>query len=208
LQQDNDLIRTWPAVRKLHIFNWLGLLAVLASGYWTVITYRDGRASELAQQMENHKKDAEARTKDQNSFVFQRQATLYFDAARSAATIANAIDPTSGQDRVVDAKTLQAERKRFEQLYWGELVVVEDRRVELAMIAFRKCLQKNGQNCDPVSVNQFLRNIDPELIKRLGPPGLLNFALELSACTRSALEKDRQIEFGDLESPLTVCPYD
>jgi hypothetical protein len=195
--------RTWDVV-----FKWLGLLAVLISGYWTVITYRDSRASELAQQLENHRKDAEARTKDQNSFIFQRQATLYFDAARSAATIANGIDPFPHDSKVVDAKTLRAERLRFEQLFWGELVVVEDRRVEMAMIAFRECLQRDGLNCNPVIVNQFGRNIDPDVVKRLGDPVLVNFALELAACTRSALEKDRQIAFGALEDSLTVCPYD
>jgi hypothetical protein len=101
-----------------------------------------------------------------------------------------------------------AERLRFEQLFWGELVVVEDRRVEMATLAFRACLQKDGRTRNPVTVNQFGRSIGPDVAKKLGDPVLVNFVLELAACTRSALEKDRQIVFGALEDSLTVRPYD
>src|ERR1700675_2171641 len=96
----DDTHRTWDIV-----FKWFGLVAVLASAWWTIHTYN------------------EARTKDQNAVIFQRQAALYFDAAQAAATIATALDPDSDDTTVIDPKTLKTERERFEQLYWGELVI-------------------------------------------------------------------------------------
>jgi len=178
------------------IFKWFGLVAVLASAGWTVHSYRESRASELEQRKYAQGKDEEARTKDQNSFIFQRQAMLYLDATRAAAAIATS----------ADRQTLHEMGERFKQLYWGELVVVEDRRVELAMIAFGLCWAKDGKDCKRITQNQFGKPIDPAQIK--AEPLLRNFALELAACTRSALKKDRGIVFGEVSAANTTCPYD
>jgi hypothetical protein len=198
-----DTHRTWDIV-----FKWFGLVAVLASAYWTVHSYNQSRASELVQQQYTQKQDEQARTKDLNAFIFQHQATLYFDAARSAATLADALDPYSDNRTAIDAKTLKAERERFDQLYWGELVVVEDRRVEMAMIAFRECMLLDGKKCESPTKDQYSKDIDPAVLKKAGSPLLVNLALQLAACTRSALQKDREISFGAVEPANTVCPYD
>jgi hypothetical protein len=62
------------------IFKWLGLVAVLASAWWTVHSYNQSRALELLQQKYTQQKDEEARTKDQNSFVFQRSSPYLWNA--------------------------------------------------------------------------------------------------------------------------------
>jgi hypothetical protein len=170
------------------VFKWLGLLGVLGGAAWTVHTY------------------LESRTKDQNSFIFERQAVLYLDATRAAATIATAFDPDVEVSKAVDAKTLQTERERFEQLYLGELVSVEDRRVELAMIAFRECLLRGGKNCIRTNLDQFEKPMPKETVDRLGPADLHHFSLDLAACVRSALQEDRKIQFGEAKSPDTFCP--
>jgi hypothetical protein len=167
---NEDAHRTWDI-----IFKWLGLVGILGSAWWTVHTYR------------------ESRTKDQNSFIFQHQATLYFDAARTAATLATS----------KDGKELRDATARFEQLYWGELVVVEDRRTELAMIAFRDCL--TGTNCKRRSRNQYDKTLDSEIKIESDLPDL---SLDLGACVRSALKKDRDIVFGEVTPVKTFCPYD
>ena len=191
------------------IFKWFGLVGVLAGGWWTVYTYRHSRDSELEQQKYTQKKDEEARTKEQNSFIFQHQANLYFEAARTAATLATALDPASDDRRAMGSSTLAKDRERFEQLYWGELVVVEDRRVEMAMVAFRSCLQNHGKKCERPQVNQHGQPIDPTLLKKVGEEATLSrLALELAACTRSALQEDRKIQFGAVQVALSVCPYD
>jgi hypothetical protein len=112
-------------------------VAVLASAWWTVHSYNQSRALELVQQKYTQQKDEEARTKDQNSFVFQHQATLYFETARAAATIATALDPKAVDRNTITANALKDARGRFAQLYWGELVIVEDRRVDLRRLRFK-----------------------------------------------------------------------
>jgi len=190
------------------VFKWLGLVSVLASAAWTVHSYNQSRALELEQQKYTQQKDEEARTKDQNSFVFQHQATLYFDTARAAATIATALDPNALDRKTVTAKALIDARERFAQLYWGELVIVEDRRVELAMITFQRCLLKNGKNCARADVDEYGKRLEPEKLNAGGDANLQNLSLEIGACVRTALQEGRKIQFGQVKSAITACPYD
>jgi len=193
------------------IFKWFGLVSVLASASWTVHSYRQSRASELEQQKYTQQKDAEARTKDQNSFVFQHQATMYFELVQATATIASALDPNALDAGSIEPKTLKDARERFAQLFWGELVPIEDRRVELATIAFQRCLLIKGIGCERVDVTQHNK---PIITTNLDDPNLQNFSLEIGACVRSALEEERGIKFSLVDSPLkvktaiTACPYD
>jgi hypothetical protein len=197
-----DTHRTWDI-----IFKWLGLVAVLASAWWTVHSYRQARASELQQQIYTQQKDEEARTKDQNSLIFQHQATLYFDTARSAATIATATDPNALDRNAIDPNKLKEARERFAELFWGELAMIEDRRVELATISFQQCLLKNGVKCARAPVPKEESNGDIAQRDIDIEPTLRNLSLEIGACTRSALQEGRNIQFGQLKSAITECPY-
>ncbi|SFH65521.1 hypothetical protein [Albimonas pacifica] len=58
----------------------------------------------------------------------ERQMTLCFEASRLAAQLA------TSPDAAARAKA----GARFEELYWGELAIVEDAPVEQAMVAFRR----------------------------------------------------------------------
>lgn len=195
--------RKWDVVIK-----WLGVIGVLLGGGWTIYTYHNQQKELQAQQRAAHEADASARRKELNSFVFQQQTTLYLDAARAASTLATALDPQSDLPTSITHQKLEEERQRFEQLYWGDLVVVEDRRVEIAMVTFRECLIKNGKNCKRGNENQNGQPISKAVSIKLDDPGLLNFSLELSACIRSALQEDREIQFGAKKDALTICPYD
>jgi hypothetical protein len=188
------------------IFKWFSLFAVLASGWWTVYKYREDRFIESAQRQEQRKRDDEARAKDQNSYVFQHQATLYFDTARAAATLATALDPNASDRNAIDANTLKDARIRFAQLYWGELVITEDRRVELAVIAFQRCLLKKGVRCERVEENQYRQPIDTKKLAAETAATLQTLSLEIGACMRTALQ-DRDIQFGNVKSAITLCPY-
>jgi hypothetical protein len=206
------------------VFKWISLLVVIAGAGWTLYTYRidraedaDKRQRERALDLDSRTEEIRAHTKDQNAFIFQRQASLYFEAAQSAATLATALDPASRHKQSISLKTLKDRGERFQQLYSSELVVVEDRRVEMAMVAFRHCLDDKGRDCTRPSVNQDAKLIDPQVIARLGKAGLLNLSLELAACMRSALQEDRGIDLGDLKYGdverdarriSSVCPYD
>ena len=180
------------------IFKWFGLVAVLASAWWTVYKYRQDRMVDLDHQKRSAEDLENARKNELNSYIFQNQAKLYFDATRAAATLATSRDP----------KELKDARGRFNQLYYGELVVVEDRRVELAMIVFGNCINGNGRDCVRSNTDKNDNPVLPEKLARYGPPTLRNLSLELAACMRSALQDDRDIQFGTKEFGTTTCPYD
>jgi hypothetical protein len=200
---DENTKRMWDV-----IFKWIGLFGVLASAWWTVHTYRADKLSESEKlataRIDELKKSDMARTNEQNSFIFQQQATLLLDAPRAASALATSKDP----------KSLQDARQRFNQLYWGELVVVEDRRVELAMIAFQRCLllkdKKKTASCAGVrpDQNQHKKPIDIQQLDVDVQPTLENLSLEIGACARTALIEGRKVTFGQVEPAITTCPYD
>lgn len=172
------------------ILKWFGLVSVLGGAVWTIVTYFDGR------------------TKERNGYIFERQADLYLEATRASATIALGFGPSPDEKNEIDEKTLRQAEERFEQLYYGDLVVVEDRRVEVAMVAFRDCWQSGGKNCERYKLNQFDKPIKQKVLDDLPEPNLKSLAIELAACTRSALQQDREISFGQVRSAETICPYD
>ena len=174
---------------------------------WTIYTYQDTKRDELEQQKYSQKKDEQMRTKEQNEAVFNDQASIYLDVSQAAATLALAVDPDSDDAKAIESGTVKKARQEFEQFYWGKMVVVEDRRVEIAMVKFRECLLAKGKNCERGDEDQHGNPIREEVIGKLDDPTLLDLSLELSACMRSALEH-RKIEFGAVEQALTFCPYD
>jgi hypothetical protein len=189
---DNNAHNRWDIV-----FKWIGLLTAVVAGIFTYYKFRVDRAVDLEHLQQSVNRDEKARKDELNSFIFQRQSGLYFDAARSAATIATS----------KDVKRLKDAHDRFEELYWGELVVVEDRRVELSMISFYHCYKES--NCERVDTNQFDKHLDAAVLKKqYGEPTLENLSLELAACIRSALQDDRGIQFGNRRDARTSCPYD
>jgi hypothetical protein len=171
---DEYKYKRWGIILKV-----AGLVGVILSGLWAVHTY------------------SEDKTKEQNSFIFQHQATAYWDVSRVAASLAASRDE----------KTKKEAEERFLQLFYGELAGVEDRRVELATIAFDKCWESKGGKCEREPVDQHDKKINLArlLVKK---PTIETLALEIGACTRSALEETRKVQFGKMEPVSTSCPYD
>ena len=66
----------------------------------------------------------------------ERQLKLYTEATQAAATLA-----TSKNRQELDAAT-----KKFWSLYWGELALVEDKRVEAAMVQFGRALDTGSSD--------------------------------------------------------------
>jgi len=69
----------------------------------------------VAAEKEYPRKRREARIKEQNAFILQRQTALYFDASKVAATLGSAIAPNSYY-RSISQKAMQEVMVRFEQL--------------------------------------------------------------------------------------------
>jgi hypothetical protein len=75
---DEGTHRLWDIIIKV-----VGLIALMSSGAWTYYTYRPDRRSDLEHQRQQFNRDEETRKRELNSFIFQRQSQLYFDAFNS-----------------------------------------------------------------------------------------------------------------------------
>ena len=115
----------------------LGAVAVLFGIILPVVQYTStlereqaDRKARQGQEEEQKKKEIEAALREARRPFLERQQELYFEATIVAAKLATLEDSTERR----------AARNRFEQLYWGELSVVEDKLVEAAMVEFRQTL--------------------------------------------------------------------
>jgi hypothetical protein len=59
--------------------------------------------------------------------LFEKKLALYVEITQATSTIATSFDEAR----------IRAATSKFEELYWGELVLVEDGAVESAMVSFR-----------------------------------------------------------------------
>lgn len=112
---------------------WLKVLPALGAigvFFWGVYTYKDTTALQLARDEREADKIQETRRVEATRPYLETQLKLYTEATKTAATIATSDNP----DEVAKAK------KRFFELYYGELALVERDRVANAMIAFKKAL--------------------------------------------------------------------
>jgi hypothetical protein len=104
-----------------------------------------GLALGVANYLSTLRKDAETRNLEARKQFLTRQLELYTDATRTAAKLAN-LD-TSSSDR-------PAVERRFWELYWGELSMVESREVEGAMKRMGDCLGGNCGGCPASDLRQ------------------------------------------------------
>jgi hypothetical protein len=89
------------------------------------------------------RKDADSRNLEARKQYLTTQFTLYTDATRAAARLAAFDrDPNAGPSADRAAAT-----RRFWELYWGELSMVENPEVEAAMVQMGNCLNGNCSGC-------------------------------------------------------------
>ena len=103
------------------------LLAV-AAFFWGIYEYKDTAKQKLLAQKNDAERTAETRRIEATRPYLDKQLELYTEATKVTATIATS----------ADIKEIEKATKRFEELYWGELALVERSDVASAMISFRK----------------------------------------------------------------------
>jgi hypothetical protein len=118
----------------LKVFALAGALVSFAVG---VYQWRDKSVRELAQAKTEADRLAASRKIEATKPFLERQLTLYTQASQVAATLATTPDPQERSKMI----------KRFWELYWGELALVENREVEGAMKAL-------GANAPPADLQQ------------------------------------------------------
>jgi hypothetical protein len=118
-----------------------GVVVTLGGFLWGIWTYVDTSKQQLAREQKESAREIEARRIEDarqaqtrrieaTKPYLERQLTLYTQASQVTSTLA------ISDDEQEKAKM----RKRFWQLYWGELALVEDKAVERAMVAYGQCL--------------------------------------------------------------------
>lgn len=106
----------------------VGVGGAIASFLWGVWVWKDKSKKELAQQRVEAQRFADNRRIEATKPFLERQLRLYTEASEVAACIA------AGPNVIIDHTEIQTAKKRFWQLYYGELALVENVEVEEAMV--------------------------------------------------------------------------
>ena len=116
----------------------------------------------------------------------ERQLELYFEAAAIASKIATS---SEGADE-------ESAKRRFRELYWGELAVVEDAGVQNAMVEFGRILSKSDKSACLGEEQIAQRATEPtEAVVKVC---LLRGALDLAHAARKSLEESWKVGLLDL----------
>jgi hypothetical protein len=105
------------------------LLAV-AAFVWGIYTYRENARQQLAREETEAKRAADTRRIEVTRPYLDKQLALYTEATKVTVTIATS----------ADGKEIEKATRRFWELYWGELSLVEHGGVEAAMVRFGDAL--------------------------------------------------------------------
>ncbi|MBO4226635.1 hypothetical protein [Bradyrhizobium neotropicale] len=106
-------------------------IAVIVGAAWTVLTWWDQRSEQFRSDEARKTEALQVALRESQKPFLERQLGFYFEAAKVTGTLAT-------RDRQ-DQEWASA-RKRFWELYWGELGVVESPEVASAMVAFGQAL--------------------------------------------------------------------
>ncbi|TWB93209.1 hypothetical protein FBZ93_111248 [Bradyrhizobium macuxiense] len=111
---------------------WLPVLTVVGGAIWALTTFlaheRD-TARDLAQQVD---KEAKTRAIEARQPFLKKQLSLYYEAASVAGKLVSLSSPNEPE--------WHDSERRFWELYWSELAMVEDPPVETAMVGFSDAL--------------------------------------------------------------------
>ena len=123
----------------------LSPLLAVAAFFWGIHTYRDTVQQQLAREEADARRTAETRRIEATRPYLDKHLALYTEATKVTATIAT----------FADSKEIEKAKKRFKELYWGELAFVERKDVASAMVSFREALDaKRGQDMlAPLALN-------------------------------------------------------
>ena len=120
----------------------IAVIGLILGQYQSYLQQKDReRAVALERERDNTLREQEFRKP-----FWQRRIDLYFDASDAVAKLANLKD---GSER-------EKARERYEQLFYGPLVIVEDDKVAAAMVDIRTYLEQC--DVDPKSYNRATLN--------------------------------------------------
>jgi hypothetical protein len=139
----------------------LPALTAIVGGLWIVWTYIDNQKHTQSAQAEQARRDSDARTFEARKPFLDKQLALYIETSQVSGQL------VSGDD-LLDPEW-KKQFRRFEQLYWSELSMVEDDGVKAAMEEFGAKLRLMSGHKDSVSSSDLseLRQLSYRLAKAL-----------------------------------------
>jgi hypothetical protein len=128
--------------RTLKVLSVAGAVVTFCWGVWI---WQNNAAKDRTAAESSAAKEAANRRIEATKPFLDRQLTLYIEASQVTAKIATS----------EDAGEVAAAKKRFWELYWGELALVEDNDVATAMVNFSKAMAPpDNKAVDPVALRQ------------------------------------------------------
>jgi hypothetical protein len=118
------------------LFKLAGLLTIGFGIAWPIWQYTSGLEEKRKSDEKQAKITLFTAEREAKKPFLERQWALYTEATNAASQLATLNDGTDHEKA----------RKRFYQLYWGELSMVEDPQVESAMVKFNEALEANHRD--------------------------------------------------------------
>jgi hypothetical protein len=164
---------------KLAQYNILFTVAIAVLGAVISISQITAQQKNAGDQLEaQSKRDYESRENESKKKYWEEQNQTYKEAIEAASAIAVA----------ASLEEVKSERKKFWQLYWGKMSLIETSAVEKAMVAFGSHLQSWEANKEK-------------------PLEIQNSAFVIAHCARKSLQKTwSPVDIGDLRDKQ--CKYE
>ena len=167
-------IKEWEVVIK-----GVGAVAAIGTVLYGLVEYLDQREHQMTnRKLEIDQKVLENKALERKSKVIflKKQFELYFEAVSVVSRLANSNHYENRKDDL----------QRFWQLYWGDLGMVEDPKVEQAMVEVGKILTTKDEYTLADKMSR-----------------LKDASLELSHCVSKSLEASWGVQF-----PTRKCKYE
>jgi hypothetical protein len=153
--------------------SWLPVLTVVGGALWALYTYLDHQAEVARNVNLQERRDTNIRLLEARKPFLEKQLALYFE---TAAVVGKIVTITPDYTR----EWPEVER-RFWELYWSELAMVEDEAVEAAMVKFSTHLSEYK-----ASYYKSIPDHNPTKLEDLKKP-LYDDSLELSHAIRDSI---------------------
>jgi len=157
----------------------LPALTAIVGGLWIVWTYIDNQKHAQLAQVEQARRESDARTFEARKPFLDKQLALYIETSQVTGQLVSA-------DDLLDPEW-KNKLRRFEQLYWTELSMVEDDIVKSAMEDF-------GTKARSINVRKASLN-SSELSREMGD--LRQSSYRLAKALRSGIESRWNLNFDN-----------
>jgi hypothetical protein len=168
-----------------NLYKALGTIGAIGTFLWTVYTWREKSRQELAASAADAERSNRARIIEATKPFLERQLELYTVVTRAASLIATSEDENVAQQAI----------GTFLQLYSGELALVQNEEVAVAMQNYRRALQELDVIYAPAApATSEPTSQTPPVSAENQRQGLQQLSLNLASACRKSLAKSWHVD--------------